>query len=843
MSLPADLNRILEEDDWLRRIARRLADDSASSEDLAQDAWVAALTRKRADRPWLFGVMRNLRRESARRTHRDENLRDDLPRPGESPAADEVVAELVLRKRVTAGLLELEEPYRTAIYLRYVQDESLPVIARRTGVAVSTAHGRITRGLELLRVQLDDHYDGERKTWALGLLSLAEPTGTAASLISGGILLGASAKIIAALLVVSGGVALLWNSDSEAAEPFEQVVPETTAKRVEAPVELAAMPSLDSERAPVSVKPAETTKTPDDTTGARLTWSGRVIDLDGAPVAGVVVSLKNHPDENEDEESAVTTDGAGAFTYTSSADIGDDPRFVVAGNEWVTVLAGVRSGLEHVVVVGKPVLFAGVVVDESGEPVADADVRFNFRQSLFRELSIPRPFRALQFERSTHTDELGAFEISDICGGSHIGLWISAPSFALESVELPSQGDSAMRIVLRAPSHEQLLTGFVLDNLGEPVEGASVSAGTEIVRSDEDGAFELAWQDGSADFKTSDGSWGAQFQNDSSVLRAAYPGIMPAEQPIKELDLTREIILRLGPSTLSVSGRVVDELGRPRADVIVWIDDLTPFGTQSEETGASRAVWNVSVEELNSSNDRGVGTQTDSEGRFELDGMLAREYQLRAFHVTTATQGGPWPIMAGTSETVFVLEAEPETTRVAGRVVSGSGVPLADVWIIPRRSQVFDADTRPPHIPQVRIGQRTNEAGEFDFPSLATQGTVLELQHELFFIRQFALEGVDQLDELEIVEAVLCDLQIELAWDVDLADKVRVLDRGGEPVEILESYGAFLATGDSARIINGKSSVFRVSEDAHTLVLLKDDVEVLRESVVVTPTELTSIKL
>ena len=43
MSTPGELERVLRADDWLRRIARRLAGDPHVAEDLAQDAWVAAL--------------------------------------------------------------------------------------------------------------------------------------------------------------------------------------------------------------------------------------------------------------------------------------------------------------------------------------------------------------------------------------------------------------------------------------------------------------------------------------------------------------------------------------------------------------------------------------------------------------------------------------------------------------------------------------------------------------------------------------------------------------------------------------------------------------------------------
>ena len=843
MSLPADLDRILEEDDWLRRIARRLAKDAESSEDLVQDAWVAALTRKRGDRPWLFGVLRNLRHEGARRSIREADVRAGLPPPGTSPAADDVVSELLLRKRVTAGLLKLEEPYRTTLYLRYVQDENLPAIARRTKVAVSTVHQRINRGLELLRVQLDEHYEGKRSSWALGLLSLAEPPGAAAGLF-GGILMGASAKVVAAMIAVSGGVALVWNSQTEAPVLSAPLVEEQEAvaeAEAVSPIELA--PTTQEAREPIAAMASEPPDQEELVASALTSWSGRVIDLDGVPLGGATVVFENASSDAESSRRTTQTDAMGAFTLSVPTTTDGDPKFVCDEDGWTTLLQGVPAGGERIVVVGRITDFAGVVVDDSGTPIPNAELRLSLRQSLFRDLAIPRPFTNLDFDRTIKTNASGEFDLPNFCGGEHVGMWVTANGFALESVSLPAHGDSAMRIVLEAPDEEFVLRGYVLDTTGNPVEGASVSAGEDIVSTNVDGAFELGWSDLST-MRTEvlgEGSFG--LSSDTSVLRAAFPGSLPAQLTIAELDLAQEIILVLGQESLTLTGRIVDESGVVRPGVIVWVSDLTPFGNQSHETGESRAVWDVSIEELNNSSRHGCGKQTDSEGRFELGGLLDREYQVRAYHISTGTQGGPWTIAAGATDLELTLAAEPDTTRVAGRVVSALGVPIVDAWVSPRRGKDYSIETQPPHLPSVAIGLRTDENGRFEFPALATRGTILALQHELFFIREFDLEGVQNLEELEIVQPLLCDVQVELSWDPDLADSLQILDADGLPVDILESFGAFLATRDSARFIEGKSSVFQAIETGETVVLMKDGVEVLRESIRLDPEELTHVVL
>jgi len=98
MPTTADLEHLLREDDWIRRIARQLASDPQTAEDLAQDAWVVALgedartpdhaasaARSERNRGWLFGVVRNLRRQGARSERRRSERSDARPARKPSP--------------------------------------------------------------------------------------------------------------------------------------------------------------------------------------------------------------------------------------------------------------------------------------------------------------------------------------------------------------------------------------------------------------------------------------------------------------------------------------------------------------------------------------------------------------------------------------------------------------------------------------------------------------------------------------------------------------------------------------------------------------------------------------
>ena len=72
MSAPIDPELLLRENAWLRRLARSLAADPETADDLFQDTWVAALehpphTLRDDARAWLVSVARNLVRAGGRR--------------------------------------------------------------------------------------------------------------------------------------------------------------------------------------------------------------------------------------------------------------------------------------------------------------------------------------------------------------------------------------------------------------------------------------------------------------------------------------------------------------------------------------------------------------------------------------------------------------------------------------------------------------------------------------------------------------------------------------------------------------------------------------------------------
>src|SRR5262249_12564760 len=151
---------------WMRRLAAALA--GAEGDDLAQEAWLTALRRPPGalehPRAWLGTVLRNLARMQARADARRRTREASLPPRGDEPSTEERVARAELEQLAVRHVLDLEPLHREALVLRYMRGLEPSEIARRAGVPASTVRNRIARGLEEVRVRLDERH-GRRSAW------------------------------------------------------------------------------------------------------------------------------------------------------------------------------------------------------------------------------------------------------------------------------------------------------------------------------------------------------------------------------------------------------------------------------------------------------------------------------------------------------------------------------------------------------------------------------------------------------------------------------------------------------------------------------------------------------
>jgi len=169
---------LLAEGQALRGLARRLLHERGDPDDVVQETFAAALASHAAARgrlgPWLAGTVRHLvamlHRADRRRRARERAAAQAECDAGDDPAA--IAAQAELLRDVAEAVRALDEPFRTAIVLRFWHGVPPAGIARRLGVPRNTVRSRLQRGLERLRQALDSRH-GDRQRWAAPLGGLA----------------------------------------------------------------------------------------------------------------------------------------------------------------------------------------------------------------------------------------------------------------------------------------------------------------------------------------------------------------------------------------------------------------------------------------------------------------------------------------------------------------------------------------------------------------------------------------------------------------------------------------------------------------------------------------------
>ncbi|MCK6461952.1 MAG: RNA polymerase sigma factor, partial [Planctomycetes bacterium] len=166
---PVRIESLLEDQAWLRGLARSLVRDPSLADDLVQEGWLRALTNPPARhvRSWWRAVLTrraiDLRREAARRQAREERA------PAPEAPSDDLLERVELQEAVAHAVRGLPEPYRGAILLRHFEGLPPRTIAKRLGIPVETVRTHLKRAHGMLR----DRLDRERRDWKSAMLLLA----------------------------------------------------------------------------------------------------------------------------------------------------------------------------------------------------------------------------------------------------------------------------------------------------------------------------------------------------------------------------------------------------------------------------------------------------------------------------------------------------------------------------------------------------------------------------------------------------------------------------------------------------------------------------------------------
>lgn len=142
----------------LASTARRVLKDAGEAEDVVQEA-LLRFSRARLDDPgaaraWLLATTWRLSIDRLRARERREGLSRAAPVAGPAEPAEETAARSDEARRAVEALARLDDPYRTALRLRYVEGLDFAELAARMGALERTARTWVGRGLARLREEL-----------------------------------------------------------------------------------------------------------------------------------------------------------------------------------------------------------------------------------------------------------------------------------------------------------------------------------------------------------------------------------------------------------------------------------------------------------------------------------------------------------------------------------------------------------------------------------------------------------------------------------------------------------------------------------------------------------------
>src|SRR5262245_47406018 len=315
--MPRPHELLLAETAWLGRLARELV-PAAERDDLVQDVLLTALRRgdlPQRPRTWLATVLRNRAARRRARQHSRQQREHAVARPEADapPAADAAIA-FASHRAVVNAVEALDEPYRTAVLLRFWEGLPPREVARCTDVPVETARTRIKRGVERLRQVLDERA-GNRRAWLVPLLQIdavqhafaagsASATSKLVPLLIG-VLTMKKILIPAAAAVVLASAIALWHSPAADAGIAPPAAAHVAVAQAEAATPAAAPAATVAAEAGQRTMVAAATQT--GGLAARVTWH------DGKPAADVGVHVAAADGTGPERTLRTDADGCARF--------------------------------------------------------------------------------------------------------------------------------------------------------------------------------------------------------------------------------------------------------------------------------------------------------------------------------------------------------------------------------------------------------------------------------------------------------------------------------------------------------------------------------------------------
>ncbi|MHC4931186.1 MAG: sigma-70 family RNA polymerase sigma factor [Planctomycetota bacterium] len=754
---PFDPDLLLEHHDFVRGLAKAILFDDHRVDDVVQEAWLTALRRPprqpAALRAWLATVVRNLARRTIRTQERSRARERRTSREEAVPSVAELAAREATRRRVVDEMLGLDEPFRSAVYLRYFEGLTAEQIGRRLGVPGATVRSRLKRALERLRHRLDGEHGGDRRSWCLALVPLAIPArGAHAAVFSSAL---ARWLLAGAAVVV---IAVAWYALRPAPAP--------------APVR-SGPPVADS-----PLPPAEPPEAVDEPPADGATLRGRVVAA-GKPLRDAYVYC--FPVDRPDlVETVDRTGDAGDFAF----------RF-----EGPVVLGAARPGhrparrslsLER----GRAVeveleLAAGggldvVVVDgASGRPVADAEVLLLRAGSSGGVDGYNKAFLEAYstfFQRSQRMRSVGVLDWSD--------LMMATARYSV-AIDVPIARTDARGETRLEGLPEGDLDLVVSHASFAPARARGQAAGPVRVALDRGGHLTVLAP--LVDGRTAEGY----------ACRVATAASRTLGISLANVDPEGRVVFRnLPPGPVTVA--ITESRSRPRDDrAWSWEGNHRPLAggravvVEGEETvldlTAARAArlqglvaidqtrcpgWQVELTDGRG----GIGGlveagKTGADGRFLFENVLPGVYTLTLWGDKGNARR---EVVVAEGQELVELQVEPGSARIVGCVLGDGGDPVAGagVLLVPPLSPRLGSISLAAVLETIRTAADTTETGEFSL------NYVEGGRHRIVAV----WEGRLAIREIEVTNGQRHEVELDLsAADRDQV-RIRLTDGAGAPI-------------------------------------------------------------
>ncbi|MEP6861581.1 MAG: sigma-70 family RNA polymerase sigma factor [Deltaproteobacteria bacterium] len=541
----AQLDELMSELAWLKRLAAALVRNDADANDLAQETWLVAAEHAPTDgrplKPWLSRVALNLVRMRSRATKRRGVREAAVESFAErSPTPDELVSRVDAQRVVVTEVMRLAEPYRTTVLLHYFQDLSSAEIARRSGVPEGTVRRRLKTALDELRGRLyaEEHKTGRAVIAALAPLTVHQSTAGSAAL---GVVL--VKKAIAVLVVVAGLLlvgAHFYKRRAGSDKPAAATVAGSGAGRTSG--------------ANVDVHTAHIAVTVLDEIGPVANAVVRCAPVDGGVVVG-----KTAGDGTVSIELA-----AGEWSIAASAE-GHEPAATTLRVETA------HDDRARIVLASGGRTVTGVVTDATGGVVAGARIdaaKLDLHTKAGRAVAV------------AFTDAAGHYKLA-VAGGAVL-VAASHPEYAAQEryIDLGASGASANFALVPGG----VIEGVVRDTqTKQPVAGALVearhdAAGSELADSNDNGVK----TDGAGKFRFAGLRPGAY---DLAARAGNRSSRTPVGVGLGVAEQQTSVVVLIAPAA-ALRGKVIAGDGAPAANVTVRASGTGDAETTSDGAGA-----------------------------------------------------------------------------------------------------------------------------------------------------------------------------------------------------------------------------------------------------------------